>query len=212
MDVSRNALPDRVPVFAGLVAGQVAWVVGYLLSFVVTWSGDHEAILTASLGDTPLPDLYQAVGWVFYSAHGAGVTVEPAARDGPVSSFTVALVGPDGFTPLLYAVPAVLLVAAGVLVALRSGVERPREGVVVGFAVVPGYFVLAVAGKLATTTAWSMGPGGTAGPAAIGVLLVGVLYPAVCAGGAGVLAGVFRAREDSPGRSRVKNAERRGGD
>lgn len=204
--MSSIAHPDRVPVFAGLVAGQVAWVVGYLLTFVVTWSGNHDAVLEAALGDAPLPELYQAAGWVFYSAHGVGVTVEPAARGGSVSSFTATLVGPHGFTPLLYAVPAVLLAVAGVFVALRSEVERPRAGLAAGLAVVPGYFVLAVAGKLVTTTAWSMGPGGTASPAAVGVLLAGVLSPAVFAGGSGVLVGVFRARADSPDRSRAGSA------
>jgi hypothetical protein len=204
--VSSNVLPDRVPVFAGLVAGQVAWAAGSLLTFAVTWSGDHEVVLEGALGDAPLPELYQAVGWVFYSAHGVGVTVEPAARGGPVSSFTVTLVGADGFTSLLYAVPAVLLLGAGALVALRTEVERPREGLVAGLAVVPGYFVLAVAGKLATTTAWSIGPGGTAGPAAVGVLLVGVLYPAVCAGAAGVLVGVLGGRAGSTDMSQVGSA------
>jgi len=204
--VSSNARSNRVPVFAGPVAGQVAWTVGYLLTFAVTWSGDHEAILGGALGDAPVPDLYQAVGWVFYSAHGVGVTVEPVARGGPASSFTVTLVGSDGFTPLLYAVPVVLLVVAGALVALRAGVTRAREGLVAGLAVVPGYFVLAIAGKLATTTAWSMGPGGTASPAAFGVFLAGVLYPAVCAGGSGALVATIRGRGDSPDRSRVESA------
>jgi len=204
--VSRTVSTRRVPVFAGLVAGHAAWIAGYLCTFAVTWSDNHEAVLAAALGETPMPELYQTVGWVFYSAHGVGIIVEPAARGGPVASFTVTLVGPDGLTPLLYAVPAVLLVAAGALVALRSGVERPREGLVAGLAVVPGYFVLAVVGKLATSTAWSMGPGGTAGPGAVGVLLVGVLYPAVCAGGAGALVGIINGGEDSPDRSRVGSA------
>jgi hypothetical protein len=189
-----------------VVAGQVAWIVGYLLTLAITWSGNHEAVLETALGDAPVPALYQAAGWVFYSAHGVGVAVEPAARGGPVSSFRATLVGPDGFTPLLYAVPAVLLVAAGALVALRSEVERPRVGLVAGLTLVPGYFVLAVAGKLATTTAWSMGPGGTASPAAVGVLLAGVLYPAVCAGGAGTLVAVLRARADSSERPRTESA------
>jgi len=210
--VSRHGHLDRVPVFAGLVAGQVAWALGYLLTFAVTWSGDHEAILETALGDAPLPELYQTVGWVFYSAHGAWITIEPVARGDQVSLFTVGLVGSDGFSPVLYVVPAVLLLAAGALVAVRTDVERPREGLVTGLAVVPGYLALTVAGKLATTTVWSMGPGGTASPAAVGVLLAGVLYPAVCAGAAGGLVGVFRAREDSPDQSRVENAERRGGD
>jgi hypothetical protein len=205
-DVSSNALSDRVPVLTGLLAGQVAWVAGYLVTFVVTWRGNHEAVLEAALGDAPLPALYQAAGWVFYNAHGVGVSVEPAARGGQVSSFTATLVGPDGFTPLLYAVPTVCLVAAGALVAVRTDVERPRAGFVAGLTVVPGYVVLAVAGKLATTTAWSMGPGGTASPAAVGVLLAGVLYPAVCAGGAGALVGVVTGRADSPDRSRAGSA------
>jgi hypothetical protein len=79
-------------------------------------------------------------------------------------------------------------------------------GLVAGLTVVPGYFVLTVAGKLATTTAWSMGPGGSASPAAVGVLLAGVLYPAVCAGAAGALVGVIRGRGASLDRSQVGSA------
>jgi len=203
--VSRTALSRPVPVFAGLVRGHVAWVVGYLLTFVLTWSGDHETTFASALGDAPLPELYQAVGWVFYSAHGVGVVVEPATRGGSVSSFTVTLVGSDGFTPALYAVPAVCLLVAGALVAHRTGVERVREGLAAGLTVVPGYFVLAVAGKLATTAAWSMRPGGTASPAAVGVLVAGVLYPAVFSGCGAVIVGIL-GRRGPPDRSSARSA------
>jgi hypothetical protein len=207
--VFEKRMPSRrVPVVAGVAAGQAAWVVGSLLAFVAVRAAEHESILSAALDDAaPSPEFYQAVGWVFYNAHTVGITVEPSRQGSSASPFTAVLVGGDGVTPLLYAVPVVVLAAAGGVVAFATGSRGSRHGLVAGLAVVPGYLVLAVAGVLVTSTAWSMGPGGTASPAAVAaVVRAGFLYPVVCAGGAGLLVGaVLDATGVSPPRSRPES-------
>jgi hypothetical protein len=199
--VSETRTPSRqVPILPGVVAGQAAWVVGYLLTFAVVWTADHNRVLRATLGDAaPAPDLYQTVGWVFFNAHTVGITVEPARQAGSPDPFTTELVGAAGFTPVLYAVPVVILIAAGASVAFATGSYDPRTGMVAGLAVVPGYLALCIAGTLATSTAWSMGPGGTASAEALAVVVrAGVLYPAVCSGGAGALVGAVLGVSGTP--------------
>lgn len=204
-----DALPRRVPVLAGIVAAHVAWFVGYLVTAVVVRWGGGEAALDAVLADTASrPDAYQVVTWVFYNAHGAPVETVPAARGDTTAASTVTLVGGDGFTPLLYAVPAVVLVGAGAAVARYAGSSGPVEGTVAGLVLVPAYVALAWAASMASTITWSMGSDGTAAPHATAVLvLAGLVYPAVCAGGGGLLAGSVTDLVGSSGEPQVDATE-----
>lgn len=194
-DVSvRRLAVGSVPVVRGVVAGQVAWAVGLLAAAVAVAAADHAAVVAATLGETaPSPAFSRLVGWVQFNAHTVDVVVTPATQGGTPSPVRVSVLA-DGFSPLLYTVPVAALVVAGALVTVLADRRGLRPGLVAGLAVVPGYFVASVASRLAATTAWSMGPGGTAAPAAAGALVVsGLLYPVVCAGLGGALAGGVRA-------------------
>lgn len=183
-----DALPERVPVLTGLGAAHVAWFLGYFITAVVVWRGDRTAVIDTVSRLEP----YQTVAWVFFGTHGVAVEVVPVDRGDDPAAFTATLVGGDGFTPLLYGLPVVLLAVAGAAVAVRAGSCGPVEGLVAGLVVVPGYLALAVAGGLVGSVAWSMS-GGTANLEPVGVLVrAGLLYPAVCAGFAGLVIGTVR--------------------
>ena len=173
----------RVPLGVGAVAGTLAWVLGYFLTFVVT-SGRIEAFQGSCLGRVAelfgieIPT-WKVVGWIFYNAH----FVDTAAAGGTGS----ALGGDGGFTPLLYVVPPLVLFAAGLAVGRASGAEDVANAALDGATVLVGYLPLSVIGVLLFEATVA---GTTVGPALVpGVLLAGVLYPAVFgAAGAGVAA------------------------
>lgn len=173
----------RVPLGIGAAAGALAWILGYLLTYAVI-AGRIEAFQGSFLGR--IAELFglevptwTVVGWVFYNAH----FVNTAAGGGTGS----AIGGDGGFTPLLYVVPPLLLFAAGLAVGRASGAVDAANSALDGATVVVGYLPLSVVGVFlfeATVAGTAVGPS-----LAPGVLLAGVLYPAVFgAAGAGVAA------------------------
>jgi hypothetical protein len=173
----------RVPVGVGAGAGALAWLLGYLLTYVAA-SGRIREFQESFLGQ--VADLFgleipawKIVGWVFYNAH----FVDTAAGDGAGS----AIGGDGGFTALLYVVPPLVLLAAGLAVGRASGGDDAATGAVSGASVLVGYLPLSVLGVLpfrATVAGTAVAP--SLLPA---VLLAGVLYPAVFGAlGAGVAA------------------------
>ncbi|MEF8841943.1 MAG: hypothetical protein V5A62_10010 [Haloarculaceae archaeon] len=181
--MSVSAGGRRVPVGVGAAAGALAWLLGYLLTYVVT-SGRIQEFQGSFLGQ--VADLFglevptwKVVGWVFYNAH----FVDTAAGGGTGS----AIVGDGGFTPLLYVVPPLVLLAAGLAVGRASGSGDAATGAFAGASVLFGYLPLSVVGVFlfeATLAGTAVGPS-----LAPGMLLAGVLYPAVFgAVGAGVAA------------------------
>ncbi|MDH5019620.1 transporter [Halobacterium rubrum] len=175
---------------AGAAAGAVAYVVGYLVTYL--WqSGSVEESLQAYnaivdlLGGDPIPG-WQAVGWLYYNAHNVAFTT-PALGSGRVSQNLVA----DGNAPmLLYLVPVVVLLAAGFVVARAGDASDAEGGVRAGAAVTLGYAVLAVVGLFLFR--YSVGDTTVHVDYALGVLLAGVVYPAVFGGLGGVLGAVTR--------------------
>lgn len=181
--MSVSAGGRRVPVGVGAAAGAVAWLLAYLLTYVAT-SGRIREFQGSFLGQ--VADLFglevptwKVVGWVFYNAH----FVDTAAGGGTGS----AIGGDGGFTALLYVVPPLVLVAAGLAVGRAAGNGDTATGVVVGASVALGYLPLSVLGVFlfeATVAGTAVAPGLGAG-----VLLAGVLYPVVFgAVGAGIAA------------------------
>lgn len=172
----------------GAAAGAVAYVLGYLLTYL--WQGssvqdslqNYNAIVELFGGD-PIPT-WQAVGWLFYNAHGVSFTV-PSLGSGQATRNLIA----DGSAPmLLYLVPAVVVVLAGFVLARRANATDASGGAQVGARVVVGYVVLAVAGLFVFEYAAG---GSTIHPEyALGVLLAGVVYPAVFGGIGGALGAV----------------------
>jgi hypothetical protein len=172
----------RVPLGVGAAAGALAWLLGYLLTYVAT-SGRIREFQGSFLGG--VADLFglevptwKIVGWVFYNAH----FVDTAAGSGTGSA-----VGGDGFTALLYALPPVVLLAAGLAVGRAAGSGDAATDALAGASVLIGYLPLSILGVLLFETTIA---GTTVAPALVpGVLLAGVLYPAVFgAVGAGLAA------------------------
>jgi len=166
-DTDDDALLDRssLPFAAG--AGLGAWLLGYLFTYLLT-AGDIRTafptrIIEAFTGD---PATWQIVGWVFYNAHLVSTTVDLG-----IVTVTQSFVGGDGFTPLLYVVPPLVLFAGGIAVVRATGITDSTEAALAGVVSVVGYLPLAVAGALLFRI---RGSGPTIVPA---VLIAGIIYP-----------------------------------
>jgi hypothetical protein len=181
--MSVSAGGRRVPVGIGAAAGALAWLLGYLLTYVVA-SGRIREFQGSFLGQ--VADLFglevptwKVVGWVFYNAH----FVDTAAGGGAGS----AIGGDGGFTALLYVVPPLVLLAAGLAVGRAAGNGDAATGALSGASALLGYLPLSVLGVFlfeATVAGTTVGP--SLAPATV---LGGVLYPAVFgAAGAGLAA------------------------
>ncbi|MCG1003756.1 MULTISPECIES: hypothetical protein [Halobacterium] len=183
---SRNSLAANVGV--GAAAGAVAYVLGYLVTYL--WQGStvgeqlegYNAIVELFGGD-PIPT-WKAVGWLFYNAHGVSFTV-PTFGSGQA---TQNLISNGDASMLLYLVPAVAVVLAGFVVARYANASDAAAGAQAGASVLAGYVVLAAVGLFV----FEYAAGGSAihPEYALGVLLAGLVYPAVLGAVGGVLGAV----------------------
>ncbi|GAA0283071.1 transporter [Halobacterium noricense] len=172
----------------GAAAGAVAYVLGYLLTYLWQGSSVQERLegynaVVELLGGDPIPT-WKAVGWLFYNAHGVSFTV-PSLGSGQATRNLIA----DGSAPmLLYLVPAVVVALAGFVLARRANATDASGGAQIGARVVLGYVVLAVVGLFV----FEYAAGGSAihPEYALGVLLAGVVHPAVFGGIGGALGAV----------------------
>jgi len=97
----------------------------------------------------------------------------------------------------LYLVPAALLLAAGLALARQQRAASPGQGAMVGLTVVPGYFLLSIAGGLlfeVTTLGATVGP-----DIVLAAIIAGIVYPLVFAGAGGALGGVLEGRSAGAG-------------
>ncbi|WP_430503982.1 transporter [Haloparvum sp. PAK95] len=185
------ALRDRIA--PGVVAGIVAYALGYLVTYVSQGDAVEEQLrgfnfLADLFGGEPVP-IWQGVGWLFYNAH--LVRTRIPGLGGPRSENFIAA-GDDGTLTLLYFVPVLALFAAGFAVARLAGsaddATDPTTGAVDGAAVVLGYLPLAVVGLLVFS--YAVGDGAIEPDPITGVALAGILYPVVCGGLGGAVAAV----------------------
>ncbi len=190
MSATTHSSPRRRPDFRDLLVGGAgglaAWLVGYILTYVLVAPGVRDSalnqLLEALQGEPATVDM---VGWVFYNAH----LVLTVVSDVPVfGSSSMSFVGGDGgFTPLLYVVPVGLLIAAGLAAGRYRGATAVDEGVLAGLTVVPGYAVGAIVGALLFSVTVS---GATVAPDPVtAVALAGIGYPAICGAVGGALSG-----------------------
>jgi len=186
--------PSGSDLLSGTVTGIASWIAGYVASYVLVAPNVRESGLNRIIETLDgEPATYELVGWVFYNAH----MVETVFRDIPLvgSRATSYIGGEAGFTALLYAVPAALLFAAGLGLARYRAVDTPTAGALVGSTVVPGYLLAAVAGVFLFEVTVA---GATGGPDLLpAVVLAGIVYPLVCAGGGGAVGGLLEARSRS---------------
>jgi len=174
------------PVVPGAAAGLVAWILGYLGTYLVVAPDIQESPLQQLLeavGNRPAT--HEMVGWVFYNAH----FVDTMFQDVPVfGSQAVTYVGGDGFSSLLYLIPIGLLLASGLALGRYRGVTDLQDGALAGLTAVPGYLLLSVAGAFLFEVTLA---GASGGPDLVpAILLAGILYPVVFAGAGGAVAGL----------------------
>lgn len=178
---------DRPPLLLGAVAGLGAWIVGYLLFFLLVGPDVQDSVaqrfVEAVDGE---PATYEMVGWVFFNGHLVDTVIVDIPGIGDQT--TNAIGGDDGFSQILYLIPVALLTAAGLALGRSQGVASASDGALVGSTVLPGYIALTIVGMLLFQV--SIGPA-TGRPEQLeAILFAGILYPAVFGTLGGVLAAV----------------------
>jgi len=173
-----------LPLVPGALAGGAAWLVSYLLTYVLT-SGtiQNSGLYKALDAVNSAPPVWKLVGWLFYNAHVVNSDVPGLFGTTSVVNFISRV---DAFSPVLYVVPPALLLAAGIVTARRSGLGSVAEAATSGATVVVGYLPLSIV--IAFLVRVPVGQQ-VAGPDLLtAVLLAGVLYPLVCGAVGGAIA------------------------
>lgn len=175
-----EGLLGGLPFKRGALAGALAFVVGYVCTFVLYQLDDGFTIQEADDVGT-----FEMVGLVFYSGHFAEIrtTVE---FDGQTESETFDLFS-EASTDLpelvYHLVPVLLLVGAGYLIVNNVNVWEGTEAALSGATVVVGYLPLAVIGSFLFSTSVTDDAVGemvdvSASPELVSsILLVGLLFP-----------------------------------
>ncbi|QSG03331.1 hypothetical protein [Natranaeroarchaeum sulfidigenes] len=176
---------QNVPLVQGSVAGLLTWVLGYLFTYLIAGDEVQESEINQFLefiGEEPAT--YEMVGWVFYNAH----FVDTTFQNVPFFGSEAFIGGEDGFTMLLYVIPPLLLIGAGLAVARYSAAQNANDGAIAGISVVPGYLLLSIAGIFLFEV--TLGDASAAPDLVAGVFLAGLVFPVLFGAVGGVLAGV----------------------
>lgn len=190
--MSDDSLTDRIPLVSGAVAGAAAYILGYLVTYLWQSGSVEERLrgfnfITDLFGGDPIP-VWQGVGWLFYNAHFVRTRIE-GGLGGPSSQNFIAG-AEDGTLTLLYLVPVVLLLVAGLAVAKLHNAEEPADGAVAGAAVVLGYLPLAIIGAVVFTYDGSIKP-----DLVTAILLAGAVYPLAVGAIGGVIGSLLDGGE-----------------
>lgn len=177
---------SRPQVAFGAVVGAAAFVVNYLIAFVLwsatsfpdTLGGVVREFITNQVAD------WVFAGWLLYGGHLVSIDL-PDLVGGPQNA--IDLVGQTTAT-LLYVTVPLVLVAGGIALARSHGVSDLGDGAVTGGFAALGYFPLAAIGVFLFASAGDV----TAQPAfAAGLLLAGLVYPVLFGAIGGVVATVI---------------------
>jgi len=183
------SLTDRIDgrtIGLGATTGVAAYVLGYLVTFVTQRGAVEERLegfnaVADLFGVDPIP-AWKAVGWLFYNAHFVDTEL-PGFGGTQTRNFVTSADG--GSIALLFLVPALLLLGAGVAAATLARAATAADGATVGALVTAGYLPLAIVGVVAF--GYAVGEGTIAPDAITAVLLAGAVYPAVLGGLGGAL-------------------------
>lgn len=167
---------DRPPVVRGAVAGVAAYLAGYLLTYLATSSTMEERLsgfnfVANVFGGEPIA-VWQGVGWLFYNAH----FVSTRITGGLTGTRSVNFIAQSDSSAamLLYLVPVLFLLAAGLFVARQADATEPSEAATAGATVIAGYLPLAVVGRFLFSYDGSIAP-----DIVTAILLAGAVYPLV---------------------------------
>ena len=183
--------PARLQLPAAALGGVGAYLLGYLLTY--RWQADEVEetlqgfnFVADLLGGDPIP-AWQGVGWLFYNAH--FVTTQVPGFGGPSSENFIAA-SDDGTLTLLYLLPPLLLLLAGLAATYAADVSETREALLAGPGVLAGYLPLAIAGVFLFS--FSVGDGAVEPDLVTAALLAGIVYPLAFGSLGGLLASVLR--------------------
>lgn len=160
----------------GAVAGVAAWLLGYLVAYV--WKAEAVAealrgvgVVSQLLGGEAVP-AWKGVTWLFMNAHFVATRVPTVAGGTRTANFATG----EGGSVALLALPAVLLLVAGLLVAQgrRGGATA---GAAAGAALVVGYLPLSAAAAFATSHAIGETQATVSADPVTAILLAGAVYP-----------------------------------
>jgi len=185
---------DRRTIGIGAALGAAAYVLGYLVTYVTQRGSVEERLggfnfVAELLGGDPIP-AWKGVGWLFYNAHFVDTAI-PGFGGTRTQNFVANADG--GSLALLFLLPPLVLLGAGVASAALSRAASAADGATVGALAVVGYLPLAIVGVLAF--GYAVGDGTIAPDAITAVLLAGAVYPAVL-GGLGGAIGAAVGRSD----------------
>ena len=174
--------------------GVFAGAIGYLLTYVLVGSE-----VSAEFGDGVAD--WKGVAWYYYNAHMVDIEVSGAVGSIGGSS-TVDFIAQSGSTSatLLYALPPIVLLGAGALLATQWDVTDIGDAVIAGAPVTIGYAAVMglgaiVAESSAERSLFGVETSGSIAPELLGaIVLGGLLYPLVFATGGAVLAAVRNSR------------------
>lgn len=172
--------------------GVTAVALGYVLTWVLAGTRAARLSVGGALGGA-VPD-WKVVVWLLFDSHLVGTrTPTIAGPGGPIGGGdlydTVSILGVE----YLYALPVVVLLAAGATVARLARVEHPRAGLAAGATVTVGYLPAVVLLLLLGTA------GGVAPSPLRAVAVAGVLYPVALGGLGGAAVGALGGRSGPEG-------------
>jgi hypothetical protein len=184
--MSQTTDADNRPFVESAAAGIVAWVLGYVFTYLLVATDLESSPLNRFVeffeGESAT---YELVGWVFYNAHLVDISYTGIGVFSPPRNFVG---GEDGFTVLLYLIPPALLIVAGLAIGRYQGVTEPNGGAITGALVTPGYLILSIVGTFLFSV--SVGDASGAPDLIPAVFIAGLVYPVVFGAIGGVLAAV----------------------
>lgn len=176
----------------GTVAGVVAFVLGYLFTYVLAESRVRESLegvnaIIQFFGGEQIP-AWRAVGWLFFNMHYVRTHLP-----GVGGTRTQNFISTGDFSALLYAVPIVILLVTGFVLVWSRGPTNLRDGAMDGATIAIGYASAAIVGLFLFGV--TRGDASIAPDPVTGVLLAGIVYPVVFGAVGGALAGVVSSSE-----------------
>lgn len=183
---------DTESLGVGAAAGAVAWIVGYVVTYLLGSGTVSSAFSAGAQGGGTNIATWKGVGWIFFGGHFVDTEISGGGQSMSVNAIDQFGVDMD---IVVYLLPVVLLVVAGYFVASRAGsLDDPVQGATVGATVAVGYFVLMVLGTFLMSA--SLSALGTtieyAPKMLMAVGVAGIVYPVVLGGVGGAISAATR--------------------